>query len=171
MSGRILSFTIFLASLFWRAILLCLFVCVLLWGAHRDLAFSIFGGRGIKKLYHLLSEVKCRHFASYRKWYNLRFVSIVIVTITSSALNIRYFQARVQSEQLQQRWIARVSSLYLGTLGREKGMRETRVEWTEFAWLLITFVWVIFDLQNEHEYIIYILSCVRCLHIDRYLDR
>jgi hypothetical protein len=26
----------------------------------------------------------------------------------------------------------------LGTLGGEKGMRETRVEWTEFTWLFIT---------------------------------
>jgi len=33
-----------------------------------------------------------------------------------------------------------VSSLYLGTLGGENGMRDTRVEWTEFAWLLITHV-------------------------------
>jgi len=31
-----------------------------------------------------------------------------------------------------------------GTLGGEKGMTETRVEWTEFTWLLITYVWVIF---------------------------
>ena len=42
-----------------------------------------------------------------------------------------------KSKQLQQRWISRVSSLYLGTLGEEKGMRKTRVEWMEFTWLLI----------------------------------
>ena len=45
-----------------------------------------------------------------------------------------------KSKQLQQRWIFRVSSLYLGTLREETGMRETRVEWTEFTWLLITYV-------------------------------
>jgi hypothetical protein len=44
----------------------------------------------------------------------------------------RHFQASVLSEQLQQRWIVRASSLYLGTLKGEKGMRETRVECTEF---------------------------------------
>jgi hypothetical protein len=32
------------------------------------------------------------------------------------------------------------SSQHLGTLGRSKGMRETTVEWTEFALRLITYV-------------------------------
>jgi hypothetical protein len=44
-----------------------------------------------------------------------------------------------KSKQLQQRWVSRVSSLYLGTLGEENGMRETRVEWMEFSCLLITY--------------------------------
>ena len=42
-----------------------------------------------------------------------------------------------------------VSSLYLGTLGGEKGMRDTRVEWTELTWLLITYVWVFFYLHTS----------------------
>jgi hypothetical protein len=54
--------------------------------------------------------------------------------------------ARAQSEQLQKRGFP-VSSLYLGTLGGENGLRDTRVEWTEFTWLLITHVWVIFYLH------------------------
>ncbi len=45
-----------------------------------------------------------------------------------------------QSEQLQQRLISRGSSPYLGTVGGEEGMSETRVEWTEFASLLFTYV-------------------------------
>ena len=35
-----------------------------------------------------------------------------------------------QSEQLQQRWISRGSSHYLGSPEGEKGMRKPRVEWT-----------------------------------------
>ena len=36
-----------------------------------------------------------------------------------------------------------------GTLGGEKDMRETRVDWTEFTWFLITYVLVIFDLTTS----------------------
>ena len=45
---------------------------------------------------------------------------------------------RAQSEQHQlvtKMDLQRGSSPYLGTLGEGKGMRETRLEWTEFAWL------------------------------------
>ena len=48
-----------------------------------------------------------------------------------------------ESEQLQLRWISRDYSLYLGTLGGGKDMRETRVERTELTWLLIAYFWVI----------------------------
>ena len=52
------------------------------------------------------------------------------------------------------KWISRGSSLYyrdLGTHGGEKGMRETRVEWMEFTWLLITYVRVFFDLNTSWQ--------------------
>ncbi len=44
--------------------LLCLFVCVLLWAAYRDPAFSILGVRGVKKSYDFLSETKFLGFIS-----------------------------------------------------------------------------------------------------------
>ena len=36
------------------------------------------------------------------------------------------------------------SLFHIRSFRGEKGRRETRVEWTEFAWCLITYVWVIF---------------------------
>jgi hypothetical protein len=64
-------------------------------------------------------------------------------------------QSVTESEQLSQRWISRVSSpqvSYLGTLGGEKGMRETTWGWSgqnllDF-WLHI-FSRVIFDLHTS----------------------
>ena len=60
---------------------------------------------------------------------------------------IRVICAPSPSEQLQQRWISWVSSLYLGTVGGEKGMRQTRVEYTQFTVFFITYVWVNFLLN------------------------
>jgi hypothetical protein len=65
-------------------------------------------------------------------------IGSVIVYLFSTSTMMSPPSTSAQSEQLQQRWISRVSSLYLGTLGGEKGMRDTRVEWTEFTWLLIS---------------------------------
>jgi hypothetical protein len=46
----------------------------------------------------------------------------------SLSLSLALSLSCAQSEQLQRSWISRGCSLYLGTLGGEKGMRETRVE-------------------------------------------
>jgi hypothetical protein len=40
---------------------------------------------------------------------------------------------------------------YLGTVGGEKGMRETTVEWTEVTWFLIEYFWVIYFICTHRD--------------------
>ena len=114
------------------------------------------GGKGLTEidrmllLTHWLAKASKKTMGGVVKW---KYFEHTVITSDGSGDDLLKFDGNPKNvnfvipnpggnlfEKLQQRWISRVSSLYLSTFGGEKGMRETRVEWTEFTWLLITFV-------------------------------